>query len=106
MVDISRRIKKSRVELKKFQHTLHAKQVDREKLIEDIKIMEEHIRQMHIMQRNLRIKKSLLGRTDIDLRRLNIQRKRLERIIPGLEYDLKRLDLRRRFGRRLSTPRT
>ena len=99
MPDISRRFKKARDELSKFQQNLRSKQLEREKLAEEIELTESKIREVRRLERELRLKRSLLGRIDIELRRLHMDRNRLEREIPSIEREFQRMERERRFGR-------
>ena len=99
MPDISRRFKKARDELSKFQQKFRSKQLEREKLAEEIELAESKIREVRLLERELRMQRSLLGRIDIELRRLNMDKKRLEREIPSMEREFQRMERERKFGR-------
>jgi len=99
MPDISRRFKKARDELSKFQQKFRSKRLEREKLAEEIELAEGKIREIRRLERELRLKRSLLGRIDIELRRLSLDKKRLDREIPHIEREFQRMERERRFGR-------
>jgi len=85
MPDISRRFKKARDELSKFQQKFRSKRLEREKLAEEIELAEGKIREIR--------------RIDIELRRLSLDKKRLDREIPHIEREFQRMERERRFGR-------
>lgn len=102
MPDIARNLKRVREELSRFQETIRTKMLEREKLQQEIEKMGQEIQQIRTLEREIILKRSLLGRLDMDLTRLSMQKKRLEREIPALEYELGKMERERRFGRQAS----
>ena len=98
MVDVSRKLKAVREELSRFQQTVHLKQQERQKLQGEMQAMEQRIREVSAMERELRLKKSLIGRLDIELSQLNTQKVRLEREIPAIEREFQLMEQQRKFG--------
>lgn len=101
MPDITRNLKRVRDELSRFQETIHAKMLEREKLQLELQEMSRKIQEIRTLEREMILKRSLLGRLDMDLTRLSMQKKRLEREIPSLEYELEKMEKERRFGPKL-----
>ncbi|MFY9457378.1 MAG: hypothetical protein WAP23_00375 [Candidatus Spechtbacterales bacterium] len=100
MVDVVFRLKKTREELSRFQKQMHDKTLDREKMRADIRALEEQISRIRVLEQELRIKKSLLGRFDMELNRFNTQKERLEREVLPMEQELRKIDQERRLGKR------
>ena len=100
MPDIARRLKKTREELSRFQQQFHAKQLEREKLVQEVEKAEQEIRRIRSLERELRMKRSLLGRLDIELKRIYSQKVRLAREIPSFEREFQKIDRERRIGKR------
>ncbi len=100
MVDVSRHLKRVRDELARFQQDLHAKTLEREKMMEEVRLAEQQIQQIHLLELELRKKRSLLGRMDIEIAHLTGQKKRLEREIPNMEREFQKMEMERTFGRK------
>lgn len=100
MPDVTRHFRKAREELSRFQQQLHAKQLEREKLAKEIGDAETQIRQIRTLERETRMKRSLLGRLDLEINRLNAQKKRIDREAPAFEREFEKMKQERRFGKR------
>jgi len=98
-VDISRRLKKTRQEIAKFQQNIHSRMLEQEKIGEEIRSLEKQLRETKAIEREVRLKRSLLGRISIDLRSLDMQKKRLEREIPSIEMEFQKMQRALRFGK-------
>lgn len=98
MSDIARRLKKAREEISRFEQSIHTKILEREKLQEEIRVSERQIQEIRRLELELRLKRSLLGRLDIEITRLNFEQKRLQREIPGVEREFQKIEMERRFG--------
>ena len=100
-MDVIQRMKKAREELTKFQSTVHTKKLEREKLQEEIQEDEGKVREIRAIERDLRLKRSRLGRLDAEVSRLDRQKIRLEREIPNMAGELRRMEQGGRFRRPL-----
>ena len=101
MLNVSLKLKKVRDELARFDQNIHAKLLERQKLQEEILGSEREINRIRTLEQEMRLKKSLLGRIDIELSRFKIQKMRLEREIPLMEREFKRMEQASRFGKGL-----
>lgn len=99
MLNVSLKLKKVRDEIVRFDQNIHAKLLERQKLQEEILGIEEQVRRIRVLEQGMRLKKSLLGRLDIELARLKNQKIRLEREIPLMEREFKRMEKAGRFGK-------
>lgn len=100
-MDVALRMKKAREELTKFQSTVHTKKLEREKLQEEIQEDEARVREIRTIERDLRLKRSRLGRLDGDVNRLDREMVRLSREIPNMAGELRRMGQGGRFRRPL-----
>lgn len=96
-MDVTQRLRKAREELVRFEHDMHEKTLERQKLTEHIQEVESKIREIRLLEQDLRMTRSRLGRLDIELARLNAQRRRLGREVPNLEIELQKSGLGGRF---------
>jgi hypothetical protein len=99
MINVSLKLKKVRDEIVRFDQNIHAKLLARQKLQEEIRGIEEQVSRIRVLEQGMRLKKSLLGRLDIELARLKNQKIRLEREIPLMEREFKRMEQAGRFGK-------
>jgi len=100
-MDIARRLKQTREEIIKFQQSIRAKTLEQEKISEEIKDIERKISDIKMLERDLSLKRSIHARIGIELTRLDMQKKRLEREIPNTEYEMKKMQNAERFGGRM-----
>ncbi|MBI1888511.1 MAG: hypothetical protein HYS15_01050 [Candidatus Spechtbacteria bacterium] len=97
-MDAARELKKAREEITKFEETIHGKILERQKLEQEIKTIGEKTLEAQSLARELSLKRSLLGRLDLDLTRLRMQKMRLEREIPLIEREFQRMEREKRVG--------
>lgn len=97
-MDAARELKKAREEITKFDATIHAKILEREKLNQEITAIDQKTSEARSLTRELSLKRSLLGRLDLDLTRLRMQKMRLEREIPLIEREFSRMEREKRVG--------
>ena len=98
-MDAARQLKRARENISRFQETIHAKTLERGKLQEEIQSIEAKLREIRAFEHDLVLKRSLLGRLDLELTRMRMQKLRLEREIPQAEREFQTFERERRFGR-------
>ncbi len=98
-MDAARQLKAARENINRFEGSLHTKTLERAKLQGEVQDIEAKLREIRALERDLALKRSLLGRLDLELTRLRMQKLRLGREIPQAERDLQRVERRGRFGR-------
>lgn len=100
-MDAARQLKTARETIARFQETIHGKTLERGKLQVELQEIEARLREIRSVERDLILKRSLLGRLDLELTRLRMQKLRLEREIPQAEQEFQSVVRERRFGRRV-----
>jgi len=100
-MDVTQQMRKARGELEKFQSSIRTKKLEREKLQAEIQEDEGKIREIRAIERDMRLKRSRLGRLDAEIVRLDGQQKRLAREIPNMVGALRGEE---RGGRRFGKP--
>lgn len=98
-LDAAYGLKKARENISRFQETIHQKMLERGKLQEEVREIEARLREIRALEHDIVLKRSLLGRLDLELTRLRMQKLRLEREIPQTERELEGIERERRFGR-------
>lgn len=97
-MDAVRELKKAREAIVKFDANIHAKILEREKLDQEIKSIDQQTLEARSLERELSLKRSLLGRLDMELTRLRMQKMRLSREIPLIEREFERMEKEKRVG--------
>lgn len=82
----------------KFQQGIHAKMAEQDKIVKEIQDIERKIGEAKALERELSLKRSIHVRIGIELARLNAQKKRLEREVPNIEYEIQKMKSAARFG--------
>lgn len=103
-MDIGFRFKKAREELGKFQMKIREKMGRRVELEKEIQDLESKIQNFSLLEMELRKKRLLLLRNEMETKRLLSEKARLQREIPYLQSELRKLELERRFGKEKGKP--
>lgn len=98
-MDAARGLKKARENISRFQETIHEKTLARGKLQAEVQEIEARLREIRALEHDLVLKRSLLGRIDLELTRLRMQKLRLDREIPQTEREFQRTEREGRFTR-------
>ncbi|OGZ58248.1 MAG: hypothetical protein A3B96_03495 [Candidatus Spechtbacteria bacterium RIFCSPHIGHO2_02_FULL_43_15b] len=70
----------------------------RDELQKQIEATEGRMQQMRVLEMDLRKSKSLLIRTEMEIKRLLAEKSRLQRELPLIESEIRKVEMERRFG--------
>lgn len=103
-MDIGFRFKRAREELAKFQRKIQSKMGVRVEIEKEMQGIASKLQGMQLLEMELRKKRAFLLRTDMEIKRLLSEKSRLQREIPYLQSELRKVELERRFGKEKGKP--